>query len=105
MGSKQQIEQRIRMNDASLHLVSSLIAGIVSTTVTSPADVIKTRVMNQDKNMRIDLRQFGQNMLKNEGCVSLFRGWMANYIRLGPQTTAIFVFYEQYCKAFSIQGI
>ena len=102
--SKHQIEKHVNVNDVSLHLISSLIAGIISTTVTSPADVIKTRVMNQHKVKRIYLMQFSQQMLKKEGFMSLFRGWMANYVRLGPQTTAIFVFYEQYCKLFNVDG-
>ena len=104
--SKGQIGLLMGMNDESvmLHLAASLFAGIVSTTVTSPADVIKTRVMNEYKQGRIDLMRFGREMLKSEGGMSLFRGWMANYIRLGPQTTAIFVAYEQFCSLFNVDG-
>lgn len=104
--SKGQVINMTGLHDESIitHLFASLFAGIVSTTVTSPADVIKTRVMNEYKNNRIDLMQFGKNMMKLEGGMSLFRGWMANYIRLGPQTTAIFLAYEQFCNIFNVDG-
>ena len=87
-----------------VHLFASLFAGVLSTTLTSPADVIKTRVMNEYSNQRINYSAFARSMLSREGFFSLFRGWMANYIRLGPQTTSIFLFYEQYCRLFNVHG-
>ena len=86
-----------------LHLMSSLYAGLVSTTVTSPFDVIKTRIMASDNNM-VSLYGSLTHMIKNEGIIALFRGWIANYVRLGPQTTFIFMSYEQFCKLFNVGG-
>merc|ERR1712228_10302 len=107
--SKRMIAKQMGYQDDNetvvLQMSASLVAGIVSTTVTSPADVIKTRVMNQYRNQRINLLQFGKDMIVKESPMSLFRGWTANYIRLGPQTTAIFLAYEQYCKLFNVDSL
>ena len=89
-----------------VHFGASLFAGIVSTTVTSPVDVMKTRIMNSKSNKvnKISVLNIGSTMIKNEGMMSFFRGWVANYVRLGPQTIAIFVCYEQFCKIFDVEG-
>lgn len=34
-------------------------------------------------------------ILKQDGFLGLFKGWTANYVRLGPQTTITFVVLEQ----------
>ena len=39
--------------------------------------------------------QCAKDIIKQEGVRGLFRGWTANYARLGPQTTVIFVVMEQ----------
>ena len=36
-----------------------------------------------------------RDIIKQEGMRGLFKGWTANYARLGPQTTVIFVVMEQ----------
>merc|ERR1712008_229119 len=74
-----------------LHCIASLAAGIVTTTVTAPVDVIKTRVMTSHSGQQMAILQ----MLRTEGPFVLFKGWLANYVRLGPQTLFIFLFYEQ----------
>jgi solute carrier family 25 uncoupling protein 8/9 len=35
------------------------------------------------------------DLLRREGAAALFKGWSANYARLGPQTVIIFVVAEQ----------
>lgn len=39
--------------------------------------------------------QCAQDILQKEGARGLLKGWTANYIRLGPQTTVIFVVMEK----------
>lgn len=74
-----------------LHLAASLVAGLVTTTVCSPFDVLKTRLMAGGGG--------GAWSLLAEGPRDLGRGWLASYLRLGPQTTFIFVFTEQLRQA------
>ncbi|CAK9017873.1 unnamed protein product [Durusdinium trenchii] len=72
----------------ALHVAASLMAGLVTTTVTAPVDVLKTKAMSSAES---DVSA----MLRAHGPFVFFKGWLANYVRLGPQTLFIFVFYEQ----------
>lgn len=69
------------------HLTSSMITGLVSTTMTTPIDVAKTQIMVRGGSFRVQY-------LYNEGPLGLFKGWGASYLRLGPQTTIIFLTLE-----------
>ncbi|CAE8631672.1 unnamed protein product [Polarella glacialis] len=76
-----------------VHVIASLVAGLVTTTVTSPVDVLKTRLMAAAPGgspWRSVLRE-----LAAEGPSSAWRGWLATYVRIGPQTVLIFIFMEQ----------
>eukprot|EP01062_Namystynia_karyoxenos_P069883 TRINITY_DN65302_c0_g1_i1.p1 TRINITY_DN65302_c0_g1~~TRINITY_DN65302_c0_g1_i1.p1 ORF type:complete len:323 (+),score=96.68 TRINITY_DN65302_c0_g1_i1:68-970(+) len=83
------------------HTAASAAAGVVTTTVTSPVDVLKTRVMAAAPGAVSGGLISGtliapvRDMVRAEGPMAFFRGWLANYVRLGPQTLFIFVFYEQ----------
>jgi solute carrier family 25 (mitochondrial dicarboxylate transporter), member 10 len=88
---------RLGMQDnLSTHFVSSLLAGFVATTICSPADVIKTRIMNAGKGQGIaGLLREAQ---AKEGLFWMFRGWTPSFMRLGPQTILTMVFLEQHKK-------
>lgn len=76
------------------HFSASLLAGLVATTVCSPVDVVKTRIMNShhksDGTVRILL-----DTVKQEGILFAFRGWVPAFVRLGPQTIITFLVLEQ----------
>jgi hypothetical protein len=75
-----------------LHFQAAMLAGIATTTITSPFDVVKTRVMQDPNTTSMKcLRQ----LLKTEGILGLFKGWIPNYTRLGPQTVLILLIYEK----------
>lgn len=77
-----------------LHFSASLMAGTVATTVCSPADVIKSRVMNAQgsgEGVLVSLRKD----LRKEGVGFLFRGWTPAWMRLGPNTIIVFVLLEK----------
>ena len=42
--------------------------------------------------------QCAQDIVRREGARGLLRGWTAQYVRLGPQTTVIFVVMEELRK-------
>jgi len=75
------------------HCAASACAGLLATTVCSPVDVIKTRIMN-DKAQGSAMRIMNTTM-RQEGVFWMFRGWLPSYIRLGPQTVLTMVFLEQ----------
>jgi len=80
----------------SLHVVTSLITGVVATTVAAPFDTIKSCVMADDggKYPRgfIDALQ---SIVRKEGPLALFRGWWPAYCRLGPHAILTFPLLEQ----------
>ncbi|KPM44479.1 hypothetical protein AK830_g2077 [Neonectria ditissima] len=75
-------------------LSASLLAGLTAATVTSPIDVIKTRVMlSRDNQGVVDLIR---NISRTEGVRWVFKGWVPSFLRLGPYTIGIFFFLEMH---------
>jgi dicarboxylate transporter 10 len=80
-----------------LHFSASFVAGTVATTVCSPADVIKARIMSTSKDAGSP-RNAVQNLqraIQREGVGFLFRGWTPAWIRLAPNTILIFLTLEK----------
>ena len=85
-------------DDLHTHFSASLLAGFVATTICSPVDVIKTRIMSaQEKEGVLVLLR---NIYRKEGFGWVFRGWVPSFIRLGPHTIATFLFLEQHKKLY-----
>lgn len=90
------------------HFTASFMAGFVATTVCSPVDVIKTRIMSASA-----AESRGQGMVgllreicRKEGLAWTFRGWVPSFIRLGPHTIATFIFLEEHKKLYrKLKGI
>lgn len=76
---------------------ASLIAGLVATTICSPADVLKTRIMNSSGSGESIVQILG-HAFKNEGPSFMFRGWVPSFVRLGPNTIITFLVVEQLRK-------
>lgn len=76
--------------------ISSLFSGLIATTICSPADVLKTIIMNSTKDEPFS--KLIKSSLQREGISFLFRGWVPSFIRLGPNTILIFLFLEQLRK-------
>ncbi|CAL7933046.1 unnamed protein product [Xylocopa violacea] len=76
------------------HIISSVFAGAVATTLTQPLDVLKTRAMNakpgEFKNL-VDLFLYTARL----GPLAFFKGYVPAFVRLAPQTILTFVFLEQ----------
>ncbi|KAI6715616.1 hypothetical protein JHW43_001818 [Diplocarpon mali] len=86
------------------HLSASFLAGFVATTVCSPVDVIKTRVMSSHESK--GLATLLADVYKMEGVGWMFRGWVPSFVRLGPHTIATFLFLEQHKKMYRrLKGI
>ncbi|EXK93840.1 hypothetical protein FOQG_05034 [Fusarium oxysporum f. sp. raphani 54005] len=103
--SKSLLLQYTPMEDnLKTHFTSSFIAGLVAATVTSPIDVIKTRVMSSayDHNILHLIR----DIHRTDGLMWMFKGWVPSFLRLGPQTICTFVFLEMHRKAYrKVKGL
>ncbi|KAI9893892.1 MAG: Mitochondrial dicarboxylate transporter [Vezdaea aestivalis] len=80
------------------HFTASFLAGFVATTICSPVDVIKTRIMSNKEAKT--LPRLLADIYASEGISWTFRGWVPSFIRLGPHTIFTFLFLEQHKKIY-----
>uniref|UniRef100_A0ACB8GF73 Uncharacterized protein n=1 Tax=Sphaerodactylus townsendi TaxID=933632 RepID=A0ACB8GF73_9SAUR len=85
----------------SLHGKRSGCSGLVAAILGTPADVIKTRIMNQPRNER------GRGLLyksstdcllqaiQGEGVLSLYKGFAPTWMRMAPWSLVFWLSYEQ----------
>ncbi|KAK4506843.1 hypothetical protein PRZ48_000576 [Zasmidium cellare] len=95
---KQLLEHTSMGDNLYTHFSASLMAGFVATTVCSPVDVIKTRIMSAKTSEGIV--SLITRITANEGFIWMFKGWVPSFIRLGPHTIATFLFLEQHKKIY-----
>lgn len=84
----------------ALHIVSSMVAGFMSAVTTSPVDVVKTRIMNQKYQHHHEKTYTGtfdclMKILRSEGPFGLYKGFIPNWMRIGPHTIISFFVFEQ----------
>jgi solute carrier family 25 uncoupling protein 8/9 len=79
-----------------------MVAGIVTTTVINPADVIRAYMQTGRGSSVI---QVAQNILAKEGFAGFSKGWTAAYARTGPQTLIIFTVSEIVRPLFGLNVI
>ncbi|KAK3042389.1 hypothetical protein RJ639_002435 [Escallonia herrerae] len=101
------IEKQIASDNIYAHTLASIVSGLSATALSCPADVVKTRMMNQAVN------EEGQVKYKNsfdclvktvrlEGSRALWKGFFPTWARLGPWQ---FVFWVSYEKFRQIAGL
>ncbi|KAH9855452.1 mitochondrial carrier [Lenzites betulinus] len=78
-----------------LHTTASFAAGTVATTVCSPADVLKSRIMSASGAEGRSTMQMIRTSMRNEGAMFMFKGWLPAWTRLQPTTMLIFITLEQ----------
>lgn len=100
------LTNNIVADGAALHFAASFIAGLTGSIVSNPIDVVKTRLMNQCNNIRpqpggaipiIYTSSFDCLMqtIRFEGIPALWKGFTANWMRLGPWNIIFFMSYER----------
>ncbi|MCJ1246308.1 Mitochondrial dicarboxylate transporter [Trapelia coarctata] len=85
-------------DNLTTHFSASIMAGFVATTICSPVDVIKTRVMSAKESE--GLAKLLARIYRVEGAGWMWRGWVPSFIRLGPHTVATFLFLEQHKRLY-----
>jgi dicarboxylate transporter 10 len=91
-------------DNLNTHFTASFLAGFVATTICSPVDVIKTRVMSSHEHKSIVT--LVTEITKAEGLRWMFKGWVPSFIRVGPHTVLTFLFLEQHKKMYrKAQGL
>ena len=96
---KRELLERFGMQDnLTTHFSASFMAGFVATTICSPVDVIKTRVMSAKT--KEGILPLITRITQSEGLMWVFKGWVPSFVRLGPHTIATFMFLEQHKRLY-----
>ncbi|KAI5651995.1 mitochondrial carrier protein domain-containing protein [Phthorimaea operculella] len=99
--SKQFLIREFHMADnAIVHALAAFTAGFVAAVLGTPADVLKTRLMNQpvgpDGRGKLYRGMIDclQQSVKNEGIFSLYKGFLPLWMRLGPWALINWIAFE-----------
>ncbi|KAJ6827917.1 mitochondrial uncoupling protein 3 [Iris pallida] len=91
------------------HTLASVASGLCATALSCPADVIKTRMMNQSAGREESSRAMYKGSydclvktVKFEGTMTLWKGFLPTWARLGPWQ---FVFWVTYEKLRHVSGL
>ena len=87
----------------ALHVVTSLVTGVVATTVAAPFDTLKSRVMASASALGVG--GAARELFAREGARALFRGWLPCYFRLGPHAILTFPLLEQMRRALGLENL
>ncbi|CAE7494806.1 PUMP1 [Symbiodinium sp. KB8] len=82
-------------------VVGSLISGFVSAVVSTPLDVVKTRLMSQPADQRLykGMIDCASKTVRGEGLMALYAGFLPAYTRLAPWQVVFFLCFETANKA------
>ena len=94
---KQIATQTLGMNaDATMtHIFCAFSAGFVAVCCGSPVDVLKTRLMNATPGQPTGLVSIVGHMLAKEGPLAFYKGFQANFLRLGSWNVVMFLTLEK----------
>ncbi len=83
---------------------ASVCSGFVAALVSTPADVVKTRVMNQDPARPLYRGTLDclAKSVRAEGVAGLYKGFWPTWARLGPWQL---VFWSTYERARTLSGL
>lgn len=97
--AKEQLVARAgwRADETKTHLVSALVSGFCATVASAPADIVKTRLMNQDPSAPLYKSSVDCLMqtVRHEGVLGLYKGFIPTWARLGPWQLTFWVVYER----------
>ncbi|CAN6467807.1 unnamed protein product [Victoria cruziana] len=108
--SKQMLTKWASLSEGfHLHLISSAIAGTMGTLVTTPMDMVKTRLMMQKEINNVGVYRNGlqcaYQVVRTEGPLALYKGGFAIFARLGPQTMITFLVCEKLRELAGMRAI
>lgn len=94
------IQNQIARDNIFAHTLASIMSGLSATALSCPADVVKTRMMNQaagkeGKIMYTSSYDCLVKTVRNEGLRALWKGFFPTWARLGPWQFVFWVSYEK----------
>lgn len=98
--AKHFIENRKLMPDGPpTHLSASVVSGLGVAVVMNPFDVVMTRIYNQKGSMYKGVFDCFYKTVAFEGPTALYKGFVAQGLRVGPHTVLVLTFHEQTSRA------
>jgi len=102
---KQTILRNTTLEDNWLsHMLSSICSGLVAATLGTPADVVKTRIMNQARDKHGNGLFYKSSLdclfksTSKEGFFSLYKGFIPTWSRMAPWSLTFWLSYEEIRK-------
>lgn len=109
--AKHYILRKTSLQDNSLcHGLSSACSGLVAATLGTPADVIKTRIMNQPRDVNGRGLHYKSSIdcllqsVRKEGFASLYKGFLPTWMRMAPWSMTFWLTFEQIRKIAGIRS-
>ncbi|XP_076953469.1 mitochondrial uncoupling protein 3-like [Bidens hawaiensis] len=90
------INSSIANDNIYAHTLASMMSGLTATTISCPADVVKTRMMNQVGNGYTSSYDCLVKTIRFEGFRALWKGFFPTWARLGPWQFVFWVSYEKF---------
>lgn len=95
------IENKIAEDNIYAHTLSSIMSGLSATALSCPADVVKTRMMNEAGRVEGQIRYKNSidclvKTVRIEGIRALWKGFFPTWARLGPWQFVFWVSYEKF---------
>lgn len=94
--------------DLAAQTVASLISGLISALVSTPFDVIRSRLMNQSSGMQQlykNTTDCAVKIVRQEGFLTLYTGFTLSYVRLAPWQIIFFLTFERMTERLGLDRI
>lgn len=96
------IQNHVAGDNIYAHTLASVMSGLSATALSCPADVVKTRMMNQaagkedNKILYKSSYDCAVKTVRDEGLKALWKGFFPTWARLGPWQFVFWVSYEKF---------
>mmetsp|Transcript_51840 Transcript_51840/g.85836 ORF Transcript_51840/g.85836 Transcript_51840/m.85836 type:complete len:89 (+) Transcript_51840:1-267(+) len=85
------------------HGAASICAGLVATVMSTPSDVLKTRIMSNPDAYSSTLDCL-MKTVRNDGALALYRGFFPIWARMGPKAMVFYLTFEQLRSALGLSS-
>jgi solute carrier family 25 (mitochondrial uncoupling protein), member 27 len=102
--TKQFLINKLHLSDTPLSwVIAGGISGLFSTFVSCPADVVKSKLMNDTSGIYKGVIDCYIKTIKNDGIRAIYRGFLPTWGRLGPWQLIFWTIKETTCKLCGIE--
>jgi solute carrier family 25 protein 14/30 len=98
----------IKDDNIYAHVSAGMMSGFSMALVSTPIDVVKTRIMNRSVSSATPYQGMVDCLFKTgqaEGVLGLYKGFVPTFLRLGPHTILAFTIYEELRKWSGIRPV